>query len=321
MSVMSSTPEAIPGILLKQSTTSPKMQKHNDAVDSIAASVASFYARKTPFRVYHGSTNSTRNIQLDPDKVINTTSLSNIISLDLRNRTILVEPNVSMSALVRYTMEHNLLPLIVPEFPAITIGGAFSGTAAESSSFLHGYFDRSVNWFEIVLPDGTITRAGKEKRSDLFWGAAGAMGTLGLLTMFEIRLVEAGKFVEIEFLEVHSFESAVEEMDRIVKREKDRKSSVLDDKPDRSKCNEAAKKEDCAKRPQQHEIGSDHAEEEEDDRPVDFLDGIMYSSNMGAIVVGRMVDKSSSPNLPIVHFSRSKDDWYVQQVVHHNDSY
>jgi FAD/FMN-containing dehydrogenase len=50
-----------------------------------------------------------------------------------------------MDALVAATKAHGLVPLVVPEFPGITTGGAFSGTSGESSSFREGFFDHTIN--------------------------------------------------------------------------------------------------------------------------------------------------------------------------------
>ena len=44
---------------------------------------------------------------------------------------------------------------------------------------------------EIVLPDGAVARASKTDRPDLFWGAASAFGTLGVVTLLELQLREA----------------------------------------------------------------------------------------------------------------------------------
>jgi FAD/FMN-containing dehydrogenase len=47
------------------------------------------------------------------------------------------------------------------EFPGITVGGGYSGTSGESSSFKHGYFDQTINWVEMVLATGEIVRCPK----------------------------------------------------------------------------------------------------------------------------------------------------------------
>lgn len=53
------------------------------------------------------------------------------------------------------SLNKGLVPLVVMEFPGITVGGGFSGTSGEKlSSFRHGAFDNTVNWIEIVLPNG-----------------------------------------------------------------------------------------------------------------------------------------------------------------------
>ena len=60
--------------------------------------------------------------------------------------TALVEPNVPMDTLVRETLRYGLLPPVVPEFPGITAGGGFAGTAAESGSFKYGFLESQLSF-------------------------------------------------------------------------------------------------------------------------------------------------------------------------------
>jgi delta24-sterol reductase len=201
------------------------MENHQKTVTSLAKQVVSFHERNVPFRIYHGSTNSTRIIQMDPNKIIDTSSLNNIISIDKERKTAICEPNIPMDALVQMTLKHGLVPAVVPEFPGITVGGSFSGTAAESSSFRYGYFDRTVKWIEIILPNGRIIKASPEENSDLFYGAAGAMGTLGVTTLFEIELIKCNGFVETTYLPVTSISHALETLEKY---SEDKSTSFLD---------------------------------------------------------------------------------------------
>lgn len=57
----------------------------------------------------------------------------------------------------------------------------------------------TLNSVEMVLADGEIVIASESQHSDLFRGAAGAVGTLGVVTMIEIQLREATKFVETTY--------------------------------------------------------------------------------------------------------------------------
>jgi len=49
-----------------------------------------------------------------------------------------------MDQLVKATLAYGFAPPVVMEFPGITAGGGFSGTSGESSSFRHGFFDKTV---------------------------------------------------------------------------------------------------------------------------------------------------------------------------------
>lgn len=187
------------------------MDRHNTAVKAIASQVQRFHAQQRPFRIYHGSTNSTRQSQHGPDNTISTADLINVLDINPSKQTALVEPNVPMDALVQATTAngYNLVPLVVMEFPGITVGGGFSGTSGESSSFRHGFFDATVNWVEMVLSNGEVTTASKTTHPDLFWGAASAFGTLGVVTLLEVQLRPARPLVELSY---HSTGSMAEAM-------------------------------------------------------------------------------------------------------------
>jgi FAD/FMN-containing dehydrogenase len=99
------------------------------------------------------------------------------------------------------------------EFPGITVGGGFAGTAGESSGFKYGFFDCIVNWIEMVLPNGEVVRASRTEREDLFHGAAGSFGTLGVATLFELQLIPSRRFVEMTYHPVRSVRDALATMD------------------------------------------------------------------------------------------------------------
>lgn len=150
---------------------------HADRVKAVSQTVRQYYEQNIPFRIFHGSSNSTR--AAARQQVVDISSLNHILHIDHTNKTALVEPGIAMDALVRALLPHKLIPAVVPEFPGITAGGAFAGTAAESSSFRHGYFDASVREIEVVLGNGDVVLASPEHNEDLFYGCAGAMGALG----------------------------------------------------------------------------------------------------------------------------------------------
>ncbi|KAL5356131.1 hypothetical protein BJX96DRAFT_162217 [Aspergillus floccosus] len=104
-----------------------------------------------------------------------------------------------MDRLVEATLKYGLVPPVVMEFPGITAGGGFAGTAGESSSFKYGFFDRTINSVEMVMADGSVLKASEIENADLFRGAAGAVGSLGVTTLIELQLIEAKKFVKATY--------------------------------------------------------------------------------------------------------------------------
>ena len=121
-----------------------------------------------------------------------------------------------MDALVKATLPYGLMPPVVMEFPAITVGGGFAGTAGESSSFRYGFFDRTVSWIEMVLADGEVVDASADHHRDLFFGAASSFGTLGITTLLKIELIEAKAFVDLTYRPVSGITEAVAEVQRSI---------------------------------------------------------------------------------------------------------
>lgn len=175
------------------------MEDHDTRVKALAAEVQRFHKESIPFRLYHGNTNSTRPSIRSQKASLDVSHMNHVISVDFENQTCLAEPNVPMDGLFDAVLEHGLVPGVVPEFPGITVGGAFAGTAGESSSFRHGFFDATVNWCEVILADGRVMKASRTENADLFEGLKGTFGTLGVGVLFEIKLLKAAKYVELNY--------------------------------------------------------------------------------------------------------------------------
>lgn len=189
------------------------LKDHNAAVVSIAAKVSTFHKSQTPFRINHGSTNSTRT--RDPSTPqLQIAHLNHILSIDVATRTAIVEPNVPLDALLSESLKQGLMPPVVMEFPGITVGGGFSGASGESTSWKEGLFDCSFDEVEIILGNGDVVCATKGgKNADLFNAARCSLGTLGVVTLLKIRLTKAEDCVLVSY----ERKSSVKQMiDRIV---------------------------------------------------------------------------------------------------------
>ncbi|KAF4556384.1 FAD-binding domain-containing protein 53 [Elsinoe fawcettii] len=181
---------------------------HDRDVQAISERVKQYHAQGIKYRIQHGSSNSTRTAKKGTS-FLNLSHLNRVVHVSKDEQYALVEPNVAMDRLVEATLPHGLVPPVVMEFPGITTGGGYAGTSGESSSFHHGYFDRTLDWVELVLADGSIIRASATSHPDLFNGAAGAVGSLGTTTLVKLRLKPALPFVEVTYHPVTSMTEAV----------------------------------------------------------------------------------------------------------------
>jgi delta24-sterol reductase len=190
--------------------------QHYDRVENIRSQIQAYYERKVPFRVYHGSTNSTRVLTFKRNEMVDISGLNRVLSIDSDTQTAIVEPNVPMDELVNATLRYGLMPPVVTEFPGITVGGAIQGTAAESASFRWGCFSQTVTWMEMILADGSRIEATPKENADLFYGTAGSCGSLGLITAAKVKLIPAKKYVTITNIPVRSFREAVEVSEKYI---------------------------------------------------------------------------------------------------------
>jgi len=126
-------------------------------------------------------------------------SLNQVIQIDPQKRLAVVEPRVTMEALVKTTLPYGLIPYVVPEFKGITVGGAIMGGAAESSSHRWGTFNDGCSAFMILCGDGSLLQASPQENPDLFYGIAGSYGSIGALVSATIELQPAKEFVHVRY--------------------------------------------------------------------------------------------------------------------------
>lgn len=184
------------------------MEEHNAAVVKIQEQVKHFYDNKKHFRVYHGSTSSTRALSFTRDQIVDTSAMTRIFPVDKETMTVKCEPKIPMDVLAEHCLKEGVIPKIVMEFKGITVGGGYSGFSAESSMYKYGLFNNTVSDIEIVLGDGTLETASRTHNADLLEHAAGSLGTFGIVTLCTIELIPATPYVEVELQLVEDVQSA-----------------------------------------------------------------------------------------------------------------
>ena len=185
------------------------MEQHTQKINKLAEQISDAFREKKQLYIFHGDSHTTRDIS-EEKKFIDISNLDQILEINFKERYAIVEPNVTMEKLVLESFKKGLIPLIVTEFPQITIGGAISGGAGESSSFKYGGVHSICDEYEVVLGNGQITQVSLLKNSDLFCGLSCSYGSLGIVTKIKIRLIEAKNFVQLNYFSINSFSELTE---------------------------------------------------------------------------------------------------------------
>jgi FAD/FMN-containing dehydrogenase len=109
--------------------------------------------------------------------------------------------------LVRATLPHGLMPLVVPQLKTITLGGAVAGLGIESTSFRNGLPHESLIEAEILTGDGQIVVADADnEHAELFRGFPNSYGTLGYSLRLRIELERVKPYVRLRHVRFGSAE-------------------------------------------------------------------------------------------------------------------
>lgn len=115
--------------------------------------------------------------------------LDEVLALDVEARTVRVQAGISWRALIEHVDPHDLSPKIMQSYANFSVGGSLSVNAHGRYMGL-GPVVHSVRQVELVLADGSLVTASRTERPELFWGAIGGYGALGVIVTVDLDLAE-----------------------------------------------------------------------------------------------------------------------------------
>lgn len=116
-------------------------------------------------------------------------SLNRIVSFSPAHRTIRVQAGARWCDIQRFIDPHGLAVKIMQTYANFTVGGALSVNCHGRYVGL-GPLVLSVRSIKLVLHDGTAVEASRESNPELFFGAVGGYGALGVIVEAELDLVD-----------------------------------------------------------------------------------------------------------------------------------
>lgn len=147
---------------------------------------------------------------------LDTSGLTNVISVDPDARTADVAGMCTYEDLVAATLPFGLSPLVIPQLKTITLGGAVTGLGIESASFRNGLPHESVLEMDILTGAGELLTVSPQQHPDLYRAFPNSYGTLGYSTRLRIELEPIKQFVALRHVRFNSLTDLVAAMDRII---------------------------------------------------------------------------------------------------------
>ncbi|MEP6814092.1 MAG: FAD-binding oxidoreductase [Marmoricola sp.] len=137
---------------------------------------------------------------------LDVSGLRGVIEVDPVARTADVQGMCTYEHLVDVTLEHGLMPLVVPQLRTITLGGAVTGLGIESTSFRNGLPHESVLEMDVFTGSGELVTATRDnEHARLFATFPNSYGSLGYATRLRIELEPIGPLVTLRHVRFDDF--------------------------------------------------------------------------------------------------------------------
>lgn len=140
----------------------------------------------------------------DSCELISTSHLNHILKIDEENLTITCEPGVKMGQITQALLPRRLALKCQIEMESLTIGGISSGWGLETNSYAHGFFQETIQEYELCLSTGQILIVNKENNPDLFYALPWSHGSIGFLLSVTVQMIRITPYVKITYIPTSS---------------------------------------------------------------------------------------------------------------------
>jgi FAD/FMN-containing dehydrogenase len=149
---------------------------------------------------------------------LDVSAFARVLCVDAAARTAVVGGMTTYEHLAASTLQHGLMPLVVPQLKTITLGGAVTGLGIESTSLRSGMPHESVTEMEILTGDGrVVTAAPGNEHQALYRGFPNSYGTLGYALSLTIELEPAAPFVHLRHFRFEAPEDCMEAVAQVAR--------------------------------------------------------------------------------------------------------
>jgi delta24-sterol reductase len=128
---------------------------------------------------------------------IRMSALRDILSIDEAQKTVRVEPFVTVGQVTRFLTQRGYMLAVTLEIEEATVGGLAMAVGMTTHSHKVGLLQETVVAYDVVLADGSFVRATADEHRELFRALPWSHGTLGLLVALELRIIAVKPYIHL----------------------------------------------------------------------------------------------------------------------------
>ena len=121
-------------------------------------------------------------------RVLGLTRLDRMLDFDASTGIVRCEAGASLEQLIAAFAPHGWFPLITPGTKFVTIGGCIANDVHGKAHHAQGCFSNAVTELKVLLEEGRVVTASRERHPELFWAQFGGMGLVGIILEATLRL-------------------------------------------------------------------------------------------------------------------------------------
>ncbi len=114
--------------------------------------------------------------------------LNHMLGFNDKTGQLTVEAGVLLGDIITAFLPRGWFPMVTPGTKFVTVGGAIAADVHGKNHHKDGSFRNSVDWVEVMGPDGKVTRCSPKKNAALFDHTLGGMGLTGIILRAGLRL-------------------------------------------------------------------------------------------------------------------------------------
>lgn len=168
---------------MKKSVSWGNYPKYDVKIEQIDSNKFSFKKKSIPYGNGRSYGDSCIN-----DNLIDVKSRNSILNFDKKNGSISVEGGVLVDKVIEKILPEGWFLPVVAGTKFITIGGAIASDVHGKNHHIDGCFSNYVEWFKLLMPNGSLKKCSTEENKELFIASCGGMGLTGVIIEAKLKL-------------------------------------------------------------------------------------------------------------------------------------